>query len=201
MPLREHRCIEKWLVDINTQLNLVAGRNAEHWLLSMALFYVNVRENRSGNHEWTVQRNCQHWVQDTGQTKQITQHRKINRLATRIPLKTGGEPMCSWRISHSCLLIHPPFYSNMCKISFPQLLLSNSLLEVVDDSTLQGNILRTYRLYSNINFFFINSWLCPFNFSFICIYNSIVLYTTMFVSLRIFYLGKLIYAICSRHAI
>jgi hypothetical protein len=26
---------------------------------------INVRENRSGNREWTIQRNWQHWVQKT----------------------------------------------------------------------------------------------------------------------------------------
>ena len=30
---------------------------------------INVRENRRGNQEWTVQRNWQHWVHKTHKTK------------------------------------------------------------------------------------------------------------------------------------
>ena len=49
-------------------------------LSTQATGQVNVRENRGGNQEWTIQRHLQHWVH-TGrrQTKQKTQHRKLKR--------------------------------------------------------------------------------------------------------------------------
>jgi hypothetical protein len=43
---------------------------------------INVRENRRGNQEWTIQR---HW-----QTKQKPQHRKLKRWATQTPPKSIG---------------------------------------------------------------------------------------------------------------
>jgi hypothetical protein len=76
----------------------------------------NVRENRRGNQEWTIQRHWQHWVyktpnirhrtQDTErrQTKQKTQHRKLKRRVTRIPPKTWDETRGSRRASRSCFL-------------------------------------------------------------------------------------------------
>ena len=59
--------------------------------------YVNVRENRSGNQEWTNPETLATLgAQDTGrrltkQNKNPTQHRKLKWSATRTPLKTGGE--------------------------------------------------------------------------------------------------------------
>ena len=53
---------------------------------------INVRENRRGNQEWTIQKL---WAtQDTGQrqTKQKTPHRKLKRWATRNPPKIEGKP-------------------------------------------------------------------------------------------------------------
>ena len=39
------------------------------WLLSINfhfhMYEINVREKRSGNQEWTIQRNWQHWVHKT----------------------------------------------------------------------------------------------------------------------------------------
>jgi len=31
-----------------------------------------------------------------------TQHRNLEKWATRNPTKTGGEPRCLWRVSSSC---------------------------------------------------------------------------------------------------
>ena len=39
--------------------------------------HINVRENRSGNQEWTIQRNWQHWehkTQDEGKQKHNTEN-------------------------------------------------------------------------------------------------------------------------------
>ena len=33
--------------------------------VSSKIFQINARENRSGNQEWTIQRNWQHWVHMT----------------------------------------------------------------------------------------------------------------------------------------
>ena len=44
--------------------------------------YINVRENRRGNQEWTIQRHWQHWVckaQDEDKEKQKVQHRKLKK--------------------------------------------------------------------------------------------------------------------------
>ena len=57
---------------------------------------INIKENRRGNHEWTIQRHWQHWVhktQDKDKQNKKTQHRKLKWWATRIPPKTSGEPM------------------------------------------------------------------------------------------------------------
>jgi hypothetical protein len=35
------------------------------------IYFINVRENRRGNQQWTIQRNWQHWVH---QTQRKTQH-------------------------------------------------------------------------------------------------------------------------------
>jgi len=45
-------------------------------------------------------------TQDTGrrQTKQKTKHRKLKRLATQTPPKTGGEPRCSRMVGSTYLL-------------------------------------------------------------------------------------------------
>jgi hypothetical protein len=42
-----------------------------------------VRENRRGNHEWTIQRHWQHWGQDTNQrqTKQLNTTQKIKNIS------------------------------------------------------------------------------------------------------------------------
>ena len=51
--------------------------------------YINVRENRLDNQEWTIQRNWQLWytIVDTGrrQTKQKTLHRKLKKMSKTNP--------------------------------------------------------------------------------------------------------------------
>ena len=39
---------------------------------------INVRENRMGNQEWTIQRHRQHWAQDTGQIN-VRENRRGNQ--------------------------------------------------------------------------------------------------------------------------
>ena len=48
-------------------------------------FSINVRENRSGNHEWTTERHRLHRTRDTkrGQTKQKPPHRKLKKWSIR----------------------------------------------------------------------------------------------------------------------
>ena len=41
---------------------------------------IDVRESRRGNKEWKIQKNCQHWKQNTQDSGQ-------QQEATRIPLK------------------------------------------------------------------------------------------------------------------
>jgi hypothetical protein len=41
---------------------------------------IDIRESRRGNQEWKIQKNCQHWIQNTQDTGQ--------RGATRIPLNS-----------------------------------------------------------------------------------------------------------------
>jgi hypothetical protein len=40
---------------------------------------LNVRENRRGNQEWTIQRNRQHWTQDTEEGQINKKHSKLKR--------------------------------------------------------------------------------------------------------------------------
>ena len=84
-----------------------------------------------GNQEWTIKRHWQHWAhnrpikngqsRDTGnightrhstktntshrKNPKTTQHRKLKRLATQIPLKTGDEPRCSRRVRSNSVLV------------------------------------------------------------------------------------------------
>ena len=42
--------------------------------------WLNIRENRSGNHEWIIQTNWQHWahnIQDEDEQRKETQHKKL----------------------------------------------------------------------------------------------------------------------------
>ena len=86
----------------NYQSCIVAGRKASliqvSYIRNIKLVliwqYVNVRENRRGNQEWTIQRNWQHWVHKTqevdNQTKNNkTQHREKKQWATRTPPKSA----------------------------------------------------------------------------------------------------------------
>jgi len=68
---------------------LITKLNPSNW--------INIRENRKGNQEWTIQRHWQEWVHKTHdedkQNKKI-QHRKekLKRWATKTSPKSGGEP-------------------------------------------------------------------------------------------------------------
>ena len=44
--------------------------------------YINVRENRRGNYEWTIQRHWQHWAQNTewSQTTQSSHNTDIEKM-------------------------------------------------------------------------------------------------------------------------
>ena len=53
--------------------------------------YINVRENRRGNQEWTIQRYWQHLgAQNTGQRqtkhKNTTKHRKLRMMSNTDPV-------------------------------------------------------------------------------------------------------------------
>jgi hypothetical protein len=54
---------------------------------------INVRENRKGNQEWTIQIHRQQWTQDTEQRqiKQKTQRRKQTRFSFLAQLHTISE--------------------------------------------------------------------------------------------------------------
>jgi len=63
---------------------------------------INIRENRRGNQEWTIQRNWKHWIhktQDEDKQNKKAQHRKLKRSLTRThrkkmkyKKKNGGKP-------------------------------------------------------------------------------------------------------------
>ena len=49
---------------------------------------INVRENRRGNQEWTIQRNYQHWVHKTQDEDQ--QNKKTRRVFFSVSLVMNG---------------------------------------------------------------------------------------------------------------
>jgi hypothetical protein len=82
--------------------------------------YIDVRENRRGNYEWTIPRHWQHWAQNTewSQTKQNSHNTDIEKMRNmhRAPQqkktpnkqtnKTGGGSRC---ISFCILNCKPTF--------------------------------------------------------------------------------------------
>ena len=58
------------------------------------MYYINIRENQSGNHELTIQIHWSNWGHKTQTTQpNTTQHSKLKWWATRNPSNTWGEPV------------------------------------------------------------------------------------------------------------
>ena len=56
------------------------------------LYLINVRENQRGNHEWTIQRNGQHWVHRHSRNKQTEtrKQQKTKKMSNTDPTKNRG---------------------------------------------------------------------------------------------------------------
>ena len=53
---------------LDTSSTVIPANQSLHLLLNVTFLaekQIKVRENRSGNQEWTIQRNWKHWVQTT----------------------------------------------------------------------------------------------------------------------------------------
>ena len=58
---------------------------------------INLRENKRGNQEWTIQRNWQHLGTQDTRRRQRNQNttQKTKKMSNTDPTKSRGEPMCS----------------------------------------------------------------------------------------------------------
>jgi hypothetical protein len=73
--------------------------------MRMSLLQINVRENRRGNQEWTLQRNRQHWVHKTKYEDEQNNPQKAKMMSNTDPPKPGmdtdarevQEPLSSYK--------------------------------------------------------------------------------------------------------
>jgi hypothetical protein len=92
-------------------------------------YSINVRENWSGNQEWTIQRHWQHWVhkkQDEDKQNTKTQHRKLQKMSNMDPhlnTREGLAVSASYKIPVLYFIIYirnfssDMTYSNIFKMS------------------------------------------------------------------------------------
>ena len=111
------RKTQKITNEILSLVYLIIGVSRNEYREACKNRQVNARENQRGNHEWTIQRHWQHQAHKTkGEDKQnTTQQRKQKIGATQTPPKIGDEPMCSRRVSSSCLLLDKHHVTHIVK--------------------------------------------------------------------------------------
>ena len=70
--LYHYRCLCMGKIDVITYKYVInQNKSQDINIEEIHIYFINVRENRRGNQQWTIQRNWQHWVH---QTQRKTQH-------------------------------------------------------------------------------------------------------------------------------
>jgi hypothetical protein len=80
-------------------------------VLHVLFLFINVRENRRGNHERTIQRQKQHRALDTTQDKDKQNIKQKKTSNMDLPKKSEWTQILAKGKKFQFLIIHPPCYS------------------------------------------------------------------------------------------